>query len=100
MNSKKCEPIRLIMKIAKIKENRILKTEREDFQDGIGIRQGELTLYKYIKNSSACRTAPTEHILNTGKGLQTSKKASQFPQNEVGQKIKIKREAKDFRMVT
>ena len=57
------------MKMAKIKENRILKAAREDFQDGIGIKQGELTLYKYIKNSSACRTAPTEHILNTGRGL-------------------------------
>ena len=86
--------------MVKIKEDRILKAAREDFQDGIEIRQGELTLYKYIKNSSACSTAPTEHILNTGRGLQTSKKASQFPQNEVGQKIKIKREAKDFRMVT
>ena len=88
------------MKMVKIKEDRILKAAREDFQDGIEIRQGELTLYKYIKNSSACSTAPTEHILNTGRGLLTSKKASQFPQNEVGQKIKIKREAKDFRMVT
>ena len=86
--------------MAKIKENRILKAAREGFQDGIGIRQGELTLYKFIKNSSACRTVPTKHILNTGRGLKTSKKASQSPQNETGQKIKIKREAKDFRMVT
>ena len=59
-----------------MKENRILKAAREGFQDGIGIRQGELTLYKYIKNSSACRIVPTEYILNTGRGLQTSKKAS------------------------
>lgn len=99
MNSKKSKPI-CLMKMVKIKEDRILKAAREDFQDGIGIRQGELTLYKYIKNSSAYRTVPTEHIRNTGRGLQTSKKASQFPQNEVGQKIKIKREAKDFRMLS
>ena len=55
--------------------------------------------YKFIKNPSACGTTPTEHLLN-GRWPQTSTKASQYPQNEVGQRIKIKRETKDIKMVT
>lgn len=58
-----------------------------------------LSPYKFIKNPYACGTTPTEHLLN-GRGPQTSTKASQYPQNEVGQRIKIKRETKDIRMVT
>ena len=47
----------------------------------------------YNKNLSACRTT-TEHLLNDGRGPQTSKKSSQSHQNEVGQKIKIKKKKK------
>lgn len=53
----------------------------------------------YNKNLSACRITPTEHLLNDGRGPQTSKKSSQS-QNEVGQKIKIEKKKKrttDFR---
>ena len=31
---------------------------------------------KYIKNTSACGTTPTEHLLKAGRRRQTSKKAS------------------------
>ena len=47
--------------------------------------------YYSIKNSSAYGTIPTEYLLNIGRRPQTSKKASQSTQNEVGQKIKIKK---------
>ena len=40
---------------------------------------------------------PTEHLLNVGRWPQTSKKVSHSPQNEVGQKIKIKKETKNLR---
>ena len=43
---------------------------------------------------------PTEPRLNVGRWPQTSKKASHSPQNEVGQKIKIKRETKNLRGVS
>ena len=39
---------------------------------------------------SACGTASAEHHLNTDRRSQTSRKASQTPQNEVRQKINIK----------
>ena len=39
---------------------------------------------------------PTEHLLNVGRWPQTSKKVSHSPQNEVGQKIKIKKRDKEF----
>lgn len=43
---------------------------------------------------------PTEHLLDTGRVLKTSKKANQPPQNEVGQKIMIKMETKNLGMGT
>lgn len=39
--------------------------------------------HKCIKNTCAHETTHTEHLLNTGRRPQTSKKASQSPQNEV-----------------
>lgn len=73
------------------------------FGDKLKISRDEIgratSLHRYIKNSSACRIASTEHHLNTDRRSQTSKKASQSPQNEVRQKMKIKeRERKDFRV--
>ena len=53
----------------------------------------------YNKNLSACRTT-TEHLLNDGRGPQTSKKSSQSHQNEVGQKIKIKKKKKKGQQIS
>ena len=78
-----------------------------DFQNGRGVRLyhkvrlyhedytikegGEITIpHKYITNASACGTTRSEHLLDTGRRHQTSKKASQSLQNEVGQKIQEK----------
>ena len=58
-------------------------------QDGRGIGWGgHLFPHKYIKRSSSSR------------GPQTSRKASQYPWNEVGQKIKTKKKTKDYRTGT
>ena len=40
---------------------------------------------------------PIEHLLNVGRRPQTSRKARRSPQNEVGQKIKIKKETKNLK---
>ena len=64
-----------------------------DFQNDGGIRWADLLPpNKYIKTSSACGTAPTDYLLNAGRRSQIFKKASQSPQSDVGQKIKIKKE--------
>ena len=48
---------------------------RMTVQDG-RVRHGDYLLpHKCTKNTSACGTAPTEHLLNVGKRPQTSKKA-------------------------
>ena len=47
-----------------------------DLQDGGGVRGGDhLPPHKYIKNTSACGTTPTEHLLNAGRRPQTSQKS-------------------------
>ena len=47
-----------------------------EVQDGGGVRRGDhLPPHKYIKNTSTCGKAPTEHLLNTGRRPQTSQKA-------------------------
>ena len=38
--------------------------------------------------------------VDAGRGYQTSKKTKQSPQNEVGEKLKTKRETKDIRLGT
>ena len=43
------------------------------------------------KKSSACGTTSIEHLQNDGRRPQTSKNASQSPENKVGEKIKIKK---------
>jgi len=66
-----------------------------------GIGWGDhFSSHKYKKKSSACGTTPIEYLVNTGRGLQPSRKANQSPQNEVRQKLKTKMETKDFRMGT
>ena len=46
-----------------------------DLQDGGGLRCGDHPPpHKYIKNTSTCGTTPTEHLLNAGRGPQTSQK--------------------------
>ena len=48
----------------------------EDLQDGGGVRLGDhLPPHKYIKNTSTCGKAPTEHLLNVVRRTQTSQKA-------------------------
>ena len=48
--------------------------------------------HKYIKNSSSCGTISIEHILNTGReDSRLPKKQASLYQNEVGQKINIKK---------
>ena len=50
--------------------------------NGGGVRHGDhLPPHKYIKKTSTCGTAPTEHVQNTGRGPQTSKKARKSPHN-------------------
>ena len=56
------------------------KYERGDLQDGGGVRRGDnLPPHKYIKNTSACGTTHTEHLLNAGRRPQTSQKARNSP---------------------
>ena len=51
-----------------------------DLQDGRGVRSRDhLPLHKYIRNTSTCRIAPTEHQLNAGRRPQTSQKARKLP---------------------
>ena len=42
----------------------------------------------------------TGHLLDTGRGSQTSRKANQSPQSEVGEKLKTKRDTKAIRLGT
>ena len=53
-------------------------------------RGNHLPPHKYIKNTSTSGTTPTEHIQNTGRGPQASKKARKSPRTWVGQKKKEK----------
>ena len=72
-------------------------TSQVDLQDGGGGRREITFLHKYIKNTSTCRTTPTEHILNAGRKPQTSQKARKSPHTWVGQKEKEKiRETKEL----
>ena len=69
---------------------------RTDLQDGRGVRHGDhLPRHKYIKNTSTCATTPTEHLLNTGRRLQTSPKARNSSCTWVGQKKKEKTQTKE-----
>ena len=53
----------------------INKHSRGDSQDGGGVRRGDhLPPHKYIKNTSACGTTPTEHLLNAGRRPHASRK--------------------------
>ena len=72
-----------------------MKTVWGDFQDGRVIAKGDKLSHKYIQHSSAYGTTLTEH-LKASRWPQISKKANKSPQNEVGQKIKTKRETKGF----
>lgn len=69
------------------------------FGDKLKIAESKMgrttSLHRYIKNSSACRIASTEHHLNTDRRSQDFQKASQSPQNEVRQKMKIKKRERE-----
>ena len=75
----------------------LLKEERlGDFQDGGGVRREDhLPPHKYIRNTSTCRTTPTEHLLNAGRRRKTSQKARNSPRIWVGQKKKEITETKE-----
>ena len=65
-------------------------------QDGGGVERGDhLPPHKYIRNTSACGTTPTEHLLNAGRRPQTSQKTRKSPRTWVGQKKKGKTETKE-----
>ena len=73
-----------------------IKANCGDLQDGRGVRRGDhLPPHKYNKNTSTCGTIPTEHLLNTGRWPQTSKKARKYPHTWVRQKKKEKTETKE-----
>ena len=68
----------------------------EELQDGGRVRLGDdLPPQKYIRNTSTCGTAPTEHPLNAGRKRPTSKKARNSPRTWVGQKKKEITETKE-----
>ena len=51
-----------------------------NLQDGGRVRRGDhLPPHKYTRNTSTCGTAPTGHLLNTGRRPQTSQKARNCP---------------------
>ena len=63
---------------------------------GRGVRHGDhLPPHRYIRNTSTCRTTPTEHLLNAGRRPQTSQKARNYPRTQVGQNKKEKAEIKE-----
>ena len=67
-----------------------------ELQDGGRVRHGDhLPLHKYIRNTSTCGRAPTEHLLNAGRRPQTSQKGRNSPHTWVGQKKKEKTETKE-----
>ena len=72
------------------------KRDLGDLQDDRGVRRGDhLPPHKYIRNTSTCGTAPTEHPLNAGRRPQTSQKARNSPRTWVGQKKKETTETKE-----
>ena len=67
-----------------------------DLQDGGRVRHGDhLPPHKYIKNTSTCRTTPTEHLLNSGRRPQTSQKARKSPHIGKGKREKNKQKQKN-----
>ena len=54
-------------------------TSQVDLQDGGGGRREITFLHKYIKNTSTCRTTPTEQLVSTGRRPQTLQKARNNP---------------------
>ena len=68
-----------------------------DLQDGGGVRRGDhLPPRRYIRNTSACGTTPTEHLLNAGRRSQTSQKERNSPSTWVGHKKKEKAQTKEL----
>ena len=69
---------------------------RRELQDGGRIRRGDhLPPNKYIRNTSTCETAPTEHLLNADRRPQTSQKARNSSHTCVEQKKKDKTDTKE-----
>ena len=58
-----------------IKSNYSSKDFRGDLQDGGVVRRGDhLPPHRYIRNTSTCGTAPTEHQLNATEDLRLRKR--------------------------
>ena len=78
-----------------LKKPILQKYTYRDLQDGRGVRRGDHHLsHKHIRNTSTCGTTPTEHLMNAGRGPQTSPKARNSPCTWVGQKKTEKIETK------
>ena len=77
---------RILTKLINIKDRKIIKSNEGNnsilLEDSRGVRHGDhLPAHKYIKNTSACGTTPTEHLLNSDRRPRASKNASQSPRN-------------------
>ena len=70
----------------------IWKSDQYSRQVGHGVHP--LLQNKYIKNISTSGTIHTEHLLNAGRRLQTSKTARKPPCIQVGKKEKDKKKKK------
>ena len=69
---------------------------RRRSQDGGGIaREHHFLPHKYIRRLSTRGATSTKQLLNAGRGPQIPRKATPSLQNEVGQKIKTKRETEN-----
>ena len=76
-----------------------MKKQGEELQDGRRVRcRDHLPPQKYIRNTSTCGTALTQHILNAGRRPQTSQKARNSP-TYLG-RVKGKRKNRDKRIGT
>ena len=68
-------------------------TKKEEVQDGGRVRRRDhLPPHRYIRNTSTCATAPTEHLLNAGRRPQTSQKARNSPHTWAKEKKKKQRQ--------
>ena len=70
--------------------------QKQDPEGSSRVRRGDhLHPHKYIRNTSTCGTAPTEHLLNAGRIPHISQKARISQPTWVGQKKKEKTETKE-----
>ena len=91
INPRRNTPRYIVIKLTKIKDK-----EERDIQDGRRVScRDHPPPHTYIRNTSTCATAPTEHLLNAGRRPQTCQKAKISPRTRVGKKKKEKTETKE-----